>query len=132
MNDEQPAREPIGKDARIDALDERLKATEEAVSQWVDLILSAGGMLIASTDCTPGFWNNPPDPTGCAPQPQGESNMLAGKTAEALGAARRQHIAGAKIVEIQRSLADVELHREAPRRQRRDAGLGQGRPGRRA
>jgi ATP synthase protein I len=29
MNDEQPARGPIGEDARIDALDERLKAAKE-------------------------------------------------------------------------------------------------------
>jgi ATP synthase protein I len=29
MNDEQPARDPIGEDARIDALDERLKAAKE-------------------------------------------------------------------------------------------------------
>ena len=33
MNDEQPAREPIGKDARIDALDERLKAAREREEQ---------------------------------------------------------------------------------------------------
>ena len=29
MNDEQPAREPIGEDARIDALEARLKAARE-------------------------------------------------------------------------------------------------------
>jgi ATP synthase protein I len=29
MNDEQPARDPIGEDARIDALDERLRAAKE-------------------------------------------------------------------------------------------------------
>ena len=29
MNDEQPAREPIGEDARIDALEERLRAARE-------------------------------------------------------------------------------------------------------
>jgi ATP synthase protein I len=29
MSDEQPARDPIGEDARIDALDERLKAAKE-------------------------------------------------------------------------------------------------------
>lgn len=35
-----------------------VEPTEEAVSQWVDLILTGQGSLIASTDCTPGFWNN--------------------------------------------------------------------------
>ena len=33
MNDEKPAREPIGEDARIDALDERLKAAREREDQ---------------------------------------------------------------------------------------------------
>ena len=33
MNDEKPAREPIGEDARIDALDERLKAAREREEQ---------------------------------------------------------------------------------------------------
>lgn len=35
-----------------------VEPTEEAVAQWVDLILTGEGSLIASTDCTPGFWNN--------------------------------------------------------------------------
>lgn len=35
-----------------------VEPTEESVSQWVDLILTGQGSLIASTDCTPGFWNN--------------------------------------------------------------------------
>ena len=33
MNDEPPAREPIGEDARIDALDTRLKAAKEREDQ---------------------------------------------------------------------------------------------------
>lgn len=33
MSDEQPARDPIGEDARIDALDERLKAAKEREEQ---------------------------------------------------------------------------------------------------
>lgn len=33
MSDEQPARDPIGEDARIDALDERLKAAREREDQ---------------------------------------------------------------------------------------------------
>ncbi|MBA4007834.1 MAG: monooxygenase [Erythrobacter sp.] len=35
-----------------------VEPTEEAVSQWVELILTGQGSLIASTECTPGFWNN--------------------------------------------------------------------------
>lgn len=35
-----------------------VEPTEAAVSQWVDLILTGGGSLIASAECTPGFWNN--------------------------------------------------------------------------
>lgn len=35
-----------------------VEPTEVAVSQWVDLILTGQGSLIASADCTPGFWNN--------------------------------------------------------------------------
>ena len=33
MSDERPARDPIGEDARIDALDERLKAAKEREEQ---------------------------------------------------------------------------------------------------
>ncbi len=33
MSDEKPARDPIGEDARIDALDERLKAAREREEQ---------------------------------------------------------------------------------------------------
>ena len=35
MNDETPAREPIGEDARIDALEERLKAAREREEQRI-------------------------------------------------------------------------------------------------
>jgi cyclohexanone monooxygenase len=35
-----------------------VEPTEEAVAQWVDLILSEQGSLFAAADCTPGFWNN--------------------------------------------------------------------------
>jgi cyclohexanone monooxygenase len=35
-----------------------VEPTEEAVSRWVDLILTGQSSVIASTDCTPGFWNN--------------------------------------------------------------------------
>ena len=41
MNDEQPAREPIGGDARIDALDARLKAAREREEQRTKPVVGA-------------------------------------------------------------------------------------------
>ena len=41
MSDEPPARDPIGEDARIDALDERLKAAREREEQRTRVV--AGG-----------------------------------------------------------------------------------------
>ncbi len=41
MNDEQPAREPIGEDARIDALDARLKAAREREEQRTKRVVGA-------------------------------------------------------------------------------------------
>jgi len=35
-----------------------VEPTREAEEAWVNLILSTGPSLIASPDCTPGFWNN--------------------------------------------------------------------------
>jgi cyclohexanone monooxygenase len=35
-----------------------VEPTREAEDAWVDLILTTGPSLIASPDCTPGFWNN--------------------------------------------------------------------------
>lgn len=35
-----------------------VEPTEQAVSDWVDLILTTQPALVASSDCTPGFWNN--------------------------------------------------------------------------
>ena len=35
-----------------------VEPTEQAVSDWVDLILTTERSLVASSDCTPGFWNN--------------------------------------------------------------------------
>lgn len=35
-----------------------VEPTEQAVSAWVDLILTGQGSLFAAGDCTPGFWNN--------------------------------------------------------------------------
>lgn len=55
MNDEQPAQDPIGEDARIDALDERLKAAREReeertkppTSVEADANYSAGNRVLA-------------------------------------------------------------------------------------
>lgn len=41
MNDDQPAREPIGEDARIDALDARLKAAREREEQRTKPVVGA-------------------------------------------------------------------------------------------
>ncbi|MEM1150451.1 MAG: NAD(P)/FAD-dependent oxidoreductase [Pseudomonadota bacterium] len=35
-----------------------VEPTAEAERAWVDLVLSGEGMLIGSTDCTPGYYNN--------------------------------------------------------------------------
>jgi cyclohexanone monooxygenase len=49
--------------ARVVAYAERhgyaeVEPTQEAVSQWVSLIMTTEPSVITSTDCTPGFWNN--------------------------------------------------------------------------
>lgn len=35
-----------------------VEPTEEAVSNWVDLIVSSQGTMMGTLECTPGFWNN--------------------------------------------------------------------------
>ncbi|MEM9669162.1 MAG: NAD(P)/FAD-dependent oxidoreductase [Pseudomonadota bacterium] len=35
-----------------------VEPTEAAVSKWLDLVLSGEGMLIGTTECTPGYYNN--------------------------------------------------------------------------
>lgn len=35
-----------------------IEPTKEAEAAWVDLILTGQGSMVASADCTPGFWNN--------------------------------------------------------------------------
>jgi len=37
---------------------ERVEVTETAEDGWVDLLLSGGGMMLGSPDCTPGYYNN--------------------------------------------------------------------------
>ncbi len=35
-----------------------IEPTQEAVSQWLNLIIKTPPSLVSSPDCTPGFWNN--------------------------------------------------------------------------
>ncbi len=37
---------------------ERVEVTEEAEQAWIDLLLSGGGRMLGSPDCTPGYYNN--------------------------------------------------------------------------
>ncbi len=37
---------------------EQIEVTKEAEDAWVDLLLSGGGMMLGSPDCTPGYYNN--------------------------------------------------------------------------
>ncbi|MFG1708514.1 flavin-containing monooxygenase [Nonomuraea sp. M3C6] len=37
---------------------DEIEVTEEAEDAWVELLLSGGGMLLGSPDCTPGYYNN--------------------------------------------------------------------------
>lgn len=36
----------------------QVEVTKEAEDAWVDLLLSGGGMMLGSADCTPGYYNN--------------------------------------------------------------------------
>jgi cation diffusion facilitator CzcD-associated flavoprotein CzcO len=36
----------------------RVEVTEEAENAWVDLVMSGGGPVLGSQDCTPGYYNN--------------------------------------------------------------------------
>jgi cation diffusion facilitator CzcD-associated flavoprotein CzcO len=37
---------------------DRVEVTKEAEDAWVELLLSGGGLLLGSPDCTPGYYNN--------------------------------------------------------------------------
>jgi cation diffusion facilitator CzcD-associated flavoprotein CzcO len=36
----------------------QIEVTKEAQDSWVELLLSGGGMMLGSPDCTPGYYNN--------------------------------------------------------------------------
>ena len=50
---------------------ERVEVTEAAEDGWVDLLLSGGGMMLGSPDCTPGYYNN----EGQDPGPRARLNV---------------------------------------------------------
>jgi len=41
-----------------------IEVTKEAQDQWVALLMTGPGMVIGSTECTPGYYNNEGQPTG--------------------------------------------------------------------
>ena len=50
---------------------EEVEVYEEAEAAWVDLLLSGGGMMLGSPDCTPGYYNN----EGRDPGPQARHHV---------------------------------------------------------
>jgi len=42
----------------IDAGFDEVEVTKEAEDAWVNLLLTGGGMMLGSPDCTPGYYNN--------------------------------------------------------------------------
>ena len=48
-----------------------VEVTEEAEDAWVELLLSGGGLMLGSPDCTPGYYNN----EGQDPGPRGRLNV---------------------------------------------------------
>ncbi len=42
---------------------DQVEVTKEAEDAWIDLLLSGGGMMLGSPDCTPGYYNNEGAPT---------------------------------------------------------------------
>ncbi|MDQ6697901.1 MAG: NAD(P)/FAD-dependent oxidoreductase [Actinomycetota bacterium] len=48
-----------------------VEVTKEAEDAWVDLLLSGGGMMLGSPDCTPGYYNN----EGETPGPRTQLNV---------------------------------------------------------
>ena len=43
---------------------QEIEVTKEAEDAWIELLLSGGGPMLASPDCTPGYYNNEGQPTG--------------------------------------------------------------------
>jgi cyclohexanone monooxygenase len=48
-----------------------VEVTKEAEDAWIELLLSGGGMMLGSPDCTPGYYNN----EGQDPGPRGRLNV---------------------------------------------------------
>jgi cyclohexanone monooxygenase len=48
-----------------------VEVTKEAEDAWIELLLSGGGMMFGSPDCTPGYYNN----EGQDPGPRGRLNV---------------------------------------------------------
>jgi cyclohexanone monooxygenase len=42
----------------------KVEVTKEAEDAWIELLLSGNGPMLASPDCTPGYYNNEGQPTG--------------------------------------------------------------------
>jgi cation diffusion facilitator CzcD-associated flavoprotein CzcO len=55
----------------IDVHAREVEVTRAAEDAWVALLLSGGGMMIGSPDCTPGYYNN----EGRDPGPRGKLNV---------------------------------------------------------
>jgi len=49
----------------------QVEVTKEAEDEWIDLLMTGGGRMIGSPDCTPGYYNN----EGQAPSPQAKYNV---------------------------------------------------------
>jgi len=50
---------------------DQIEVTKEAEDAWIDLLLSGGGMMLGSPDCTPGYYNN----EGEEPGPRARLNV---------------------------------------------------------
>jgi cyclohexanone monooxygenase len=48
-----------------------VEVTKQAEDAWIELLLSGGGMMLGSPDCTPGYYNN----EGQDPGPRGRFNV---------------------------------------------------------
>ncbi|CAN5558059.1 NAD(P)/FAD-dependent oxidoreductase [soil metagenome] len=61
---------------------DQVEVTKEAEDAWIELLLTGGGMMLGSPDCTPGYYNNEGEDPGPAAKlnvgyPQGASAYFA-------------------------------------------------------
>ena len=54
----QDHRVPSSKHALEQPASNEVEVTEEAEQAWIDLLLTGGGRMLGSPDCTPGYYNN--------------------------------------------------------------------------